>query len=130
MKRRMVSLTSALLFACSVSACGRNAAKPIVSDAPVALTTVAVSSVPVVVSVPDSSVVCGSGEESFQCLLAQQDVTATYGMEAQARRLALRKVFGDLADAENDRVKAYQDAVKQIVDSDTSDLNAVDSLVC
>jgi hypothetical protein len=125
----MVSLTSALLFACSVSACGRNAAKPIVSDAPVALTTVAVSSVPVV-SVPDSSVVGGSGEGSFQCLLAQQDVTATYGMEAESRRLVLRKVFGDLADSENDRVKAYQDAVRQIVDSDTSDLNAVDSLVC
>ena len=40
MKRRMVSLTLALLFASSVSACGRNAAKPIVSDAPVALTEV------------------------------------------------------------------------------------------
>jgi hypothetical protein len=130
MRRVMVSLTSALLLVCSVSGCGRNAAKPIVSDTSVALTTVVVSSIPVVVSVPDSSVAGGSGEESFQCLLAQQDVTATYGMEAQARRLALRKVFGDLADAENDRVKAYQDAVKQIVDSDTSDLNAVDSLVC
>ncbi len=113
-----------LVFVSAVSACGTKSRGNPAMDSSV---DSVVRSVPLGSGSPDS---VADGEDSFQCLVAQQDVAATFGMDTDARRVALKMVFSELSPPANERVKVYQTAVKRILDSENSDLTLVDTLVC
>lgn len=126
MKRIVKLIATAVVILCAATSCGSDVPGSAAGDS--ASESVA-SSDPAVSSAPDSA--AGTeGEEEFQCLLAQQDVTATFGMPAEARRDALKKVFSELPEPANERVQFYRSAVQQILDSENSDLASVDSLIC
>ena len=125
MKQILKLIATAVVVLCAATSCGSDVAVSPVADS----TLVSADSEPAVSAVSDS-VAESSGEEEFQCLLALQDVTATFGMAKDARRVTLKKVFSELPESANERIRVYQSAVRKILDSENSDLTDLDSLTC